>query len=440
MSVLPNPRGEPTVTGNAISALANYVNNDTPEWALAGSGGGGGGQVLSQSGNSVFLSGGGGSVNIASTTSVASSAQKTTAMTYNGGLLATTFDGDFFVGRTEVGKPLEPTILTVNGSISATDLNSATGLSITADDNLGIQSLTGSVQITANGNMVLTAEGVDKNVVIQSNTGEVVLSSSIINLGGSITSPFTLAGSSPQINYGVVTYSITLTGTILTSPLSFTATILSGTGSYSPLQTIYLSGCSDPGFNGTATVDTIVSPTEIIITNSSPSWPGVPVTGLLSASAPFSGTLISASGGDITVGGVNASSVSVTATDGTVSLTTSGGGNINLSAYEFVNITAQNNDVTITASAGVGIEAQSITLTTVGSGGGSIAMTDNLTMSASDVSLTSQDGGSITLTTSADLVLTGATIQDTTFGTASGQYLRIKLNGTYYKIQLLDDV
>tara|TARA_R110000868_G_scaffold40449_4_gene139540 strand:+ start:283 stop:1428 length:1146 start_codon:yes stop_codon:yes gene_type:complete len=42
MSVLPNPRGEPTVAGNTIAPLANYVNNDTPIFALNGSGGGGG--------------------------------------------------------------------------------------------------------------------------------------------------------------------------------------------------------------------------------------------------------------------------------------------------------------------------------------------------------------------------------------------------------------
>jgi len=47
MSVLPNPRGEPTVAGNTIAPLANYVNNDTSIFSLNGSGGGGGGGVTS---------------------------------------------------------------------------------------------------------------------------------------------------------------------------------------------------------------------------------------------------------------------------------------------------------------------------------------------------------------------------------------------------------
>ena len=76
-------------------------------------GGGGGAQTLSQSGNNVSLSGGGGSVNIAATTSVASSAQKTTAQTYDGGLLSTTFSGDLFAGRTEIGSGATPTTLSV---------------------------------------------------------------------------------------------------------------------------------------------------------------------------------------------------------------------------------------------------------------------------------------------------------------------------------------
>ena len=43
MSVLPEPRGEPVVAGNTIAPLANYINNDTPIFALNDSGGGGGG-------------------------------------------------------------------------------------------------------------------------------------------------------------------------------------------------------------------------------------------------------------------------------------------------------------------------------------------------------------------------------------------------------------
>ena len=52
-------------------------------------------------------------------------------------------------------------------------------------------------------------------------------------------------------------------------------------------------------------------------------------------------------------------------------------------------------------------------------------------------------GGSIELkpeTSLGDLVLTGANLESTTVGTLSNNYLRIKLNGVYYKIRLFDDV
>jgi len=41
--------------------------------------------------------------------------------------------------------------------------------------------------------------------------------------------------------------------------------------------------------------------------------------------------------------------------------------------------------------------------------------------------------------TTGDLILTSANLQSGTSSGNSGQHLRIKLNGTYYKIQLLDD-
>lgn len=56
-------------------------------------------QALSQTGNTVSLSGGGGSVNISTTTTVAATAQKTTAISYSGGLLATNIDGLLTIGE-----------------------------------------------------------------------------------------------------------------------------------------------------------------------------------------------------------------------------------------------------------------------------------------------------------------------------------------------------
>lgn len=89
-------------------------------------------QVLSQNGNNVSLSGGGGSVNIAATTSVASSAQKTTAISYDTGFLATTINGELLIhGRTEVGEPLNPANLSVTGTFEVggaiSDNSTATG-------------------------------------------------------------------------------------------------------------------------------------------------------------------------------------------------------------------------------------------------------------------------------------------------------------------------
>ena len=43
-------------------------------------------------------------------------------------------------------------------------------------------------------------------------------------------------------------------------------------------------------------------------------------------------------------------------------------------------------------------------------------------------------------TTAGDLVFDGANIESSSAGANSGKYLRIKLNGTYYKITLEDDV
>lgn len=96
-----------------IPPLITCMPDAQPLYAPVAGGGGGGGQTLSQSGNSVSLSGGGGSVDIASTTLVADTATKTTAMTYDGGLLATSFDGDTFLKRTQVGTAVGPTTFTV---------------------------------------------------------------------------------------------------------------------------------------------------------------------------------------------------------------------------------------------------------------------------------------------------------------------------------------
>lgn len=59
--------------------------------------------------------------------------------------------------------------------------------------------------------------------------------------------------------------------------------------------------------------------------------------------------------------------------------------------------------------------------------------------SAGDVEIDAVGGG-ITIATDADLSLDGAAILTAAAGAATGSYLRIKLNGTYYKLALLADV
>lgn len=68
-------------------------------------------------------------------------------------------------------------------------------------------------------------------------------------------------------------------------------------------------------------------------------------------------------------------------------------------------------------------------------------LTDKITMEcvgAGEVALTAGTGG-ITLSTDAALVLSGAALQSGTSGGSSGQHLRIKLNGVFYKIKLEND-
>jgi len=62
----------------------------------------------------------------------------------------------------------------------------------------------------------------------------------------------------------------------------------------------------------------------------------------------------------------------------------------------------------------------------------------NIIANAGDVNLNT--GSNLTMTINNDWTLTGSSIISGTAGVSSGQYLRIFINGTPYKIQLLDDV
>jgi uncharacterized protein (DUF2345 family) len=145
--------------------------------------------------------------------------------------------------------------------------------------------------------------------------------------------------------------------------------------------------------------------------------------------------------------------ISISTTGGTDTINITSASDLGLSGQQSVNITATDNDINLTTSAGaVTVNSGSISMTTTtgnislhSNGAGTMTIASSadavIISSAPDnlVQLTSGTGG-VFLNTGGDLYLNGGSIQDTAFGTPAGQYLRIKLNGTYYKIQLLDDV
>jgi hypothetical protein len=165
-------------------------------------------------------------------------------------------------------------------------------------------------------------------------------------------------------------------------------------------------------------------------------------------------------------------------------VTVTSASNIDMTTGQFVNITATANDINLTANAGsivanagvisvggagtnqvnistadmgsiVGIAGETVninggflnatlggSISLITSGTVGIVADDPITISTTGntdtINITS--GGDLILNTGGELLLTGGNIQSTAYGTPSGQYLRINLNGTYYKIQLLDDV
>jgi len=74
MSILPEPRGDPVVSPNALQPVANFTNNNTSVWALNGAGGGVSGvsQIVAGTGISVLPSGGTGVVTVSATVPISS--------------------------------------------------------------------------------------------------------------------------------------------------------------------------------------------------------------------------------------------------------------------------------------------------------------------------------------------------------------------------------
>lgn len=87
MSVLPEPRGDPVVSANALQPLANYTNNNTSLWSLNGAVGptGGVSQIVAGSGISVSPIGGTGVVTVSASAPIVSGTSYRTTVILTGG-------------------------------------------------------------------------------------------------------------------------------------------------------------------------------------------------------------------------------------------------------------------------------------------------------------------------------------------------------------------
>lgn len=190
------------------------------------------------------------------------------------------------------------------------------------------------------------------------------------------------------------------------------------------LQTSYITGQGLPlflGENGSSSYSGLYlgngnNPTDFLIldrkdnTNVSNSACSIGLTG-----AGIINITSQLAGGDIGI-----------ATNAVANIGINSGNNILIQAAEDIDIT------TLTAStANISLNsAHNIKLDCV----------NNLDLiSANGITLTTTNSTSVGITTDADLILTGAGIEFNTAGADSGQFLRIKLNGTFYKILLKND-
>ena len=314
-------------------------------------------QVLSQAGNTVSLSGGGGSANIASTTSVASSAQKTTAITYNTGLLETNVSGVL---------------------------------------NVGLGSAIGSTRVEG-GNVVISRTDAPPALEFTSgaNTANIEYDAS-----GSVFSESALTTSAHEIGVytGVVGENIAM-------------------GVNQALQTSYIVGQGLPlflGENGTSSYSGLLlgngnNPTDFLILDRKDN---TDVT-QTACSVGLTGT-----------GQINIESQLAT---GGIGISTTAAAPIVIASGQSVGVTAAT-DISIQASTSAAAQISIGTSNTV----------FNMDEATGGITLTAPN--SLNLTASiGDIVLTGTNIQSATASGASGQYLRIKLNGTFYKILLEND-
>ena len=491
-------------------------------------------QTLSQTGNTVSLSPSGGSVDIATTTLVADTAQKTTALTYDNGFLATTVNGELLIhGRTEVGEPLNPANLSVTGTL---ELGGAISDNSTSTGSAG-QVLTAgaggqAVWATPGGGGGVSSVNAGTNISIPDPGVPVVsvaITSDLDMANHSITSlnsinayafaqlginaPGSVSIQTPQLAipslatydanvltvdaFGIVTTApvpastwvgtatsdLNMNGYNITTPSNLT--IATDTGTVTISNPVVGVGGAQLNVNGSASIrgdtaqlqildnagsqkgslsyNVIDGQTHLVGTDlaiSSDNVVDITATADISLFASTGNINITAhessigldshtdigiscnNGGNITVGGVNTTTVSVTAAgelilsgtgvgitanDGSSLTLSSTSGEISLTAGGNTSITSSGGGIELHANGSNLVLASSGDAVSISSGGG-----DHVSISAG--------GDGLILGTAGDLVMNGLAIQSTDFGTASGQYLRIKLNETYYKIQLLDDV
>jgi hypothetical protein len=98
--------------------------------------------------------------------------------------------------------------------------------------------------------------------------------------------------------------------------------------------------------------------------------------------------------------------------------------------YVIVNVAGGFSQLTMSSC---GTASLSATDPSTGGGGG------YLTIDNAGVTLAAASGN-CDITTPNDLVLNGTNLSSISAGSSSGNYLRIKLNGTYYKIELRNDI
>lgn len=320
-------------------------------------------QTLSQTGNTVSLSPSGGSVDIAATTLVADTAQKTTALSYDIGFLATTVNGELLIkGRTEVGEPLNPANLSVTGTLEVggaiSDNSTATG---SAGQFLSAGAGGEAVWATIPGGSGVAAVNAGTNISI------------------------------PDPGVPVVSVAITsdldMNGYNITTPSNLT--IATDTGTVTISNPVIGVGGAQLNVNGSASIRGDTAQLQILDNA------GVQ-KGSLSYNVIDGQTHLDAT--DIAVS--SSSDIDVTANDGAIDIRTSGSGNIGLTAYEFINITAQNNDVGITGDNAVSITATRADLSLTATAG-NVTITANESNinldSHTDIGISCNNGGTITV-------------------------------------------